>query len=83
MLQLVKVHDKLNKLSGADYERIFKTKAPPSEVYFACSDFKEITNKATLDLDFFMQATPAGLEPFRIVTHKESGNPRLQYLPTK
>lgn len=83
VLQLVKVHDKLNKLSGADYERIFKEKAPASEVYFACCDFKEVDSKATLDLDFFMHATPAGLEPFLIVIHKENGKPRLTYPPTK
>lgn len=83
VLQLVKVHDKLNKLSGADYERIFKTKAPAGEVYFACCDFKEAFGKATLDLDFFMQVTPAGLEPFRIVIHKENGKLRLQYPPTR
>lgn len=83
VLQLVKVHDKLNKLSGADYQRIFKMKAPADEVYFACCDFKEVDGKATLDLDFYMQATPAGLEPFRIVIHKENGKPRLTYPPTK
>jgi hypothetical protein len=70
-------------LSGSEYERIFKTKAPASEVYFACCDFKEVDSKATLDLDFFMHATPAGLEPFHIVIHKENGKPRLTYPPTK
>jgi hypothetical protein len=33
VLQLVRVHEKLNKLTAAEYERIFKTKAPASEVY--------------------------------------------------
>jgi len=83
VLQLVRVHDKLNKLTAADYERIFKAKAPTAEVYFACCDFREVSGKATLDLDFFMQATPAGIEPFRIVIHKENGKPRLQYPPEK
>jgi hypothetical protein len=83
VLQLVRVHDKLNKLTAADYERIFKAKAPTAEVYFACCDFREVGGKATLDLDFFMQATPAGIEPFRIVIHKENGKPRLQYPPEK
>ncbi len=83
VLQLVRVHDKLNKLTAADYERIFKAKAPAAEVYFACCDFREVGGKATLDLDFFMQVTTAGLEPFRIVIHKENGKPRLQYPPTR
>ncbi len=83
VLQLVRVHDKLNKLTAADYERIFKAKAPTAEVYFACCDFREVGGKATLDLDFFMQATPVGIEPFRIVIHKENGKPRLQYPPEK
>ncbi len=83
VLQLVKVHDKLNKLSGVGYQSIFKAKAPADEVYFACCDFREVGGKATLDLDFYMQATPAGLEPFRIVIHKENGKARLTYPPTK
>jgi len=33
VLQLVRVHEKLNKLTAAEYERLFKTKAPASEVY--------------------------------------------------
>ena len=33
VLQLVRVHEKLNKLTAADYERLFKTKAPAPEVY--------------------------------------------------
>jgi len=83
VLQLVRVHEKLNKLTAAEYEHLFKTKAPASEVYFACCDFREVGGKATLDLDFFMQATLAGIEPFRIVIHKENGKPRLQYPPEK
>ena len=80
VLQLVRVHDKLNKLTAADYERIFKAKAPTAEVYFACCDFREVGGKATLDLDFFMQATPAGLEPFRIVISASSSTRRTANL---
>jgi len=82
-LKLVRVHDKLNKLTAAEYERLFKTKAPAPEVYFACCDFQEADGKGTFDLDFFMVQTPTGIEPFRIVIHKENGKPRLEYPPAK
>jgi len=58
VLQLVRVHDKLNKLTAADYERLFKTKAPAAEVYFACCDFREVGSKATLDWTFTCKRHP-------------------------
>lgn len=47
-------------------------------LYFACSDFKEVGGK-TYDLDFFMKSVDGKLTVTELMIHKEEGNPRYSW----
>lgn len=71
-LKLYKIHNPIRM-----FEKEGKT------IYFTCSDFKSVTGKDILDIDFWMVQNGGKLEVIDTKIHKVNGAPRYSYEGTE